>query len=86
MRITRTSADPSKTTVAPGETLTLTVASNRPTATYDWKASGGSLTPAGSEARWTAPQAAGTYTVDVTARDGSETAPATFRFTVKVGG
>lgn len=83
LAITRTSADPSKTTVATGETLRLTVEANQPSATFSWTATGGSLSPSGSTASWTAPATAGTYTVNVTARYAGAEAPASFRFNVQ---
>ena len=43
----------------------------------------GSISASGSTARWTAPNTAGTYTIDVTAMDGEDEANAAFRFTVK---
>jgi hypothetical protein len=83
LAITRTSADPSNTTVAKGETLKLTVEANQQGATFSWTATGGSLSPAGSTASWTAPSTTGTYTVNVTARYNGAEAPASFRFNVQ---
>jgi hypothetical protein len=83
LAIIRTSADPSKTNVAKGETLKLTVEANRMGVNFYWTASGGDLNASGSSATWTAPSSAGTYTVNVRANDGTDEASAAFRFTVK---
>lgn len=83
LAITRTSADPSKTTVAKGETLRLSVEANQQSATFSWTATGGTLSPSGASASWTAPSTTGTYTVNVTARYNGAEAPASFRFNVQ---
>ncbi|MFN3428375.1 MAG: hypothetical protein ACK46X_00320 [Candidatus Sericytochromatia bacterium] len=84
LAITRFDSNPSETQVAPLETRRLSVEANRTGVAYTWNATGGSLSSySGSASTWTAPQAAGTYRVDVTARMGSDEAKASFRFTVK---
>lgn len=82
--ITRTNADPSKATVAPGESVTLSVETNKPADRYAWEASGGELSSyLGNPVTWTAPAAAGSYTIRVVASAGADDAPASFRFTVR---
>lgn len=84
LAITRFESDPSETQVAPLETRRLSVEANRTGVAYTWNATGGTLSSySGSSSTWTAPQAAGTYRVDITARVGSDEAKASFRFTVK---
>lgn len=82
--ITQTNVDPSQANVTPGQSLSLSVTTSRPADRYSWSATGGSLSSnSGSSVTWTAPSAAGTYRVDVTAYSGTDSAPASFRFTVR---
>lgn len=84
LAITRTSVDPSKTSVAPGERLTLSVEAKSPTnasLSYRWRASAGSVSGSGASVTWTAPDS-GSATVEVEVSGGGETANAAFRFRV----
>lgn len=84
LAITRTSVDPSKTSVAPGERLTLSVTARSPqgaSLSYRWSASAGELSGSGASVRWTAPSS-GSATVEVEVSGGGESAQAAFRFRV----
>lgn len=82
--ITATNVDPSTVNVTAGQSLSLSVTTSRTADRFSWSATGGQLSStSGSSVTWTAPSAAGTYRVDVTAYAGAESAPASFRFTVK---
>ena len=83
LAITRFDADPSRVQTEPGETRRLSVEANRTGTAFTWMASGGTLSSyTGSSSTWTAPDQPGTYRVDVTARNGSDEAKASFQFTV----
>lgn len=83
LAITRFDSDPSRVQTEPGETRRLSVEANRTGAAFTWSASGGTLSSyTGSSSTWTAPTTPGNYRVDVTARNGSDEAKASFQFTV----
>lgn len=83
----RLNADPSSTYVAPGASVTLSVAVTNPTGgqvVYAWTASGGQLSSSGGNpVVWTAPTGAGTYTVQVNVSAGGSSAPGAIRFIVQ---
>lgn len=83
LAITRFDSDPSRVQTEPGETRRLSVEANRTGTGFTWSASGGTLSSyTGSSSTWTAPTTPGNYRVDVTARNGSDEAKASFQFTV----
>lgn len=83
LAITRFDADPSKVLTSPGDTRRLSVEANRTGTSFSWSASGGTLSgTTGASNTWTAPDQPGTYRIDVTARNGSDEAKASFQFTV----
>ena len=68
-----TSFTASVTSVARGESCTLSCVSNDPdgdTLTYEWAATGGSISGMGGTVTWIAPPVEGTYTISVTVSDG----------------
>jgi hypothetical protein len=83
--ITQTNSDPSSVNVVAGESLRLSVATNKGSGlTTQWSADGGILSSsAGNPVSWVAPGTPGTYHVDVTVSDGAQQASAEFRFVVK---
>lgn len=83
LAITRFDSDPSRVQTEPGETRRLSVEANRTGTAFTWSASGGTLSSyTGASSTWTAPTTPGNYRVDVTARNGSDEAKASFQFTV----
>lgn len=83
LAITRFDADPSRVQTAPGDTRRLSVEANRTGTGFTWSATGGALSSyTGGSSTWTAPETPGDYRVDVTARNGSDEAKASFKFTV----
>lgn len=84
LSITRTSADPSKTSVAPGERITLSVeaeSTSGATLSYRWTATGGQISGSGATVTWTAPES-GTVNIQVEVSGGGGSANAAFRFRV----
>lgn len=62
----------SKTTVGEGETVTVTCQASDPDhdpLTYEWAATGGTITGRGREVNWEAPTRIGSYTISCTVRD-----------------
>lgn len=88
LAIVRTNADPSATSVKPGQSVTLSVETTRDgqaNLLYSWSATGGTLSAAtGNPVRWTAPAGTPgtTYRVEVTVSDGTAAAVAAYRFTL----
>jgi hypothetical protein len=67
------SLTPSATNLAPAGSCTVTCTASDPdgdSLTYEWTASGGTITGTGSMVTWTAPAAEGPYTITVTVSDG----------------
>lgn len=82
--ITRTNADPSKITVAPGDAVTLSVETSKPADRYAWSTTGGELSSyIGNPVTWTAPDSPGAYVINVIASKDGDDATASFRFTVR---
>jgi len=74
---TITSLTASATSVARGESCTVSCVASDPDAdalTYDWTFTGGTISGAGSTVTWTAPTAEGTYTITVAVSDGKAAA------------
>ena len=81
--ITQTNADPATINVAPGQTITLSVTTSSPATSYDWQSTGGYLSSnTGNPVTWTAPSTSGSYTIGVTASNGSDSASASYQFNV----
>ena len=67
------SLTPSAESVAPGGSCTINCTASDPdgdTLTYDWSATGGTITGTAGSASWDAPVAEGTYTISVSVSDG----------------
>jgi len=80
------SLTPSATTVARGESCTISCVATDPDAdilTYAWSATGGAISGTGSTVTWVAPATEGTYTISVTVSDG-EGEPASDSCTIQV--
>jgi hypothetical protein len=73
-----TSLTPSATTVARGESCTVSCVASDPdtddTLTYAWSATGGAVSGTGDTITWMAPTTEGSYSVTVTVSDGEEAA------------
>lgn len=71
-----TSLTPSATSVARGESCTISCVASDPDTddvlTYAWSATGGSISGTGDSVTWTAPTDIGAYSVTVTVSDGEE--------------
>ncbi len=70
-----TSLTPSATSVAPGESCTVSCVASDPDAdalTYTWTFTGGTISGTGSTVTWTAPATEGTYTITVDVSDGKK--------------
>jgi hypothetical protein len=68
-----TSLTPGATSVAPGENCTIACVASDPdgdTLTYEWTATGGTISGEGDTVTWTAPAAEGSCTIGVTVSDG----------------
>jgi hypothetical protein len=84
--ITQTNADPSQSSVSPGDKITLSVTANHDYGVfYQWTASDGTLSSTtGNPVVWTAPASSGTRCqINVTASDQTGSNTATFVFNVK---
>ena len=70
------SLTPSATTVARGESCTISCSATDPDAddvlSYAWSVTGGALSGEGDTVTWTAPDTEGSYTISVTVSDDSE--------------
>jgi hypothetical protein len=74
---TVTSLTPSATSVARGESCTVSCVASDPdddAITYAWSATGGAVSGTGNSITWTAPTTEGSYSVTVTVSDGEEAA------------
>jgi hypothetical protein len=83
---TITSLTPGATSVARGESCTVSCVASDPdtddTLTYAWSATGGSVSGSGDTITWIAPTTEGSYTVTATVSDGEETASDSCNITV----
>lgn len=83
IQITSENIDPSQKSVPEGEQVQLSVNTDPQATSYQWSASGGELSSTtDASVVWTAPNAPGSYHVDVTVSDGTSTASAQMLFTV----